>query len=312
MNFINIQQSHVVSANGYRASPLRTGYDQVIAHRVDGIFANVAKQPGKVAKVTPSSITVSYKDGTNESYSLGREFGVSVGTIIPHALTTDLKEGDSVKLGDVVTYNSGYFEPSMYTKGQVAWKPGLVARTAILESSYTIEDSSAISTELAKRLSVPISDKKPVVIRFDQSITGLVKVGDKVELDTALCVIEDDYISRGNLFSDISEEQLRYMQAEVPRAGKVGVVEQVEVFYHGDTDDMSDSLRAIALASDRRRKSLAKEMGKQYISGKVDQSLRIRGEGLELNQAVVFVYITYMEGFGIGDCKHTVRLHREV
>lgn len=296
-----------MAADGYQASPLRTGYEQVIAHRVDGIFANVAPQPGKVAKVTSSAITVSYKDGTNQSYPLGREFGISVGTVIPHQLTTDYKEGDTIKQGDVVTYNSGYFEPSVYTNGQVAWKPGLIARTAIMESSYTIEDSSAISMELADRLSVSVSDKKPITVRFDQTISSMIKVGDAVELDTPLCIIEDDYIAKGNLFSDMSEEQLRYLQAEIPRAGVVGVVEKIEVFYHGDTDEMSESLRALALASDRRRRTAAKELGTDYTSGKVDQSLRIKGQGLELNHAVIFVYITYREGMGIGD-KHITHL----
>lgn len=296
-----VQQSHVVAAKGYRASPLRTGYENVIAHRVDGLFANVAKQPGKVAKVTDTAITVSYKDGTNVSFPLGREFGVSVGTVIPHTLSTTLKEGDKVKEGDVLTFNEGYFEPSVYTKGQVAWKNGLTATIAIMESSYTIEDSSAISMELAERLSTSVSKKEPVVMRFDQSVSNLVRVGDKVDLDTPLCIIEDDFISRGKLFSDLSEEQLRYMQAEIPRAGVVGTVERVEVFYHGDTDDMSESLRSIALASDKRRKAMAKELGADYTSGKVDQSLRIRGEGLELNQACIFVYITYNEAMGVGD-----------
>lgn len=295
------QQAHFVAVEGAQSSPLRTGYEHVIAHRVDGTWTNVAAIDGKVTAVSDTAITIQNKDGTDVVYPLGRSFGYSVGTVIPHQVVTQYKVGDTVKKGDVVTYNSGYFEPSLYTKGQVAWMGGLLATVAILEAQYTIEDSSAISMDLAKRMSTSISDKKPIQVRFDQSVTDLVKVGDKVDLDTPLCVIEDDFIARGNLYSDMSEEQLRYMQAEVPRAGRVGVVERVEVFYHGDTSDMSESLQRLVAADERRRKAAAKELKIPYISGQVDQSLRIRGEGLPSGHAVIFVYITYKEAMQYGD-----------
>jgi len=300
-NFINIQQSHGIAAKGYQVTGLRTGYEGVLAHRTDDLFASSARANGKVVGLDEKSIRIEYEDGKVESIELGRRFGTSGGLTLPHSLVTQFKQGDEIKQGDIVAYNDGFFAPSFFNPKQVNWKAGVMATTALMEAVYTLEDSSAITEELAAELGTTTTKVKVVTVAFNQAVRGLVKPGDKVDLESILCTIEDEVTARNDLFDDQSLDTLRMLSAMTPRAKCVGVVEKVEIFYHGDTDDMSDSLRAIARQGDLERKKMSARMGEPAITGAVDQSFRIEGDGLNQNHMAIRIYISHNVGTGVGD-----------
>ncbi len=301
VNAINIQQTHVIATKGYRPAPLRTGYEQVLAHRVDDTFAKVAEMDGKVVDLSDDHLTVEYTDGTKVAIETGKRFGVSAGSVYPNEIKTTFKVGEQVKKGDVLAYNEGFFEPTLFNKRQVTWKAGVIARTAILEAGFTLEDSSAITPRLAELLTTRTTKVKTIIVKFDQSIRDLVKAGDKVDLDTILCSIEDSVTANNKLFDEDSLSSLRLLSAMTPRAKVVGTVEKIEVYYHGDIEDMSESLQELATAGDRDRKRKCRKLGTPVVTGSVDQSLRIDGSGLDLGCVAIQVYITSDVGTGIGD-----------
>lgn len=301
VNFIGIQQSHVISAEGYRESPISTGYDHILAHRVDDIFAMPAEKNGEVVERTDDHLVVAYEDGTFEHIDLTTQYGISAGSVYPQHQASTFQLGDKVEKGDILKYNSGFFKPSRFAKRQVQWKAGVIARTALMEASYTLEDSSAMDDWLAKQLGSEVTKVKTIVVRFDQTLRNLVKEGDHTDITSILCTIEDAVTADSGLFSDDDLETLRLMSSATPTAGAVGEVTKIEVFYHGDTDDMSDSLLELVTAQDKRRRKMAKRLGKPVVTGQVDQSLRIDGNGLELDHVAIKVYITHREGMGVGD-----------
>lgn len=301
VNFIGIQQSHVISTLGYRESPLSTGYDHVIAHRVDEIFAVTAKGDGEVIERTDDHVVIAYEDGTFEHLDLSTQYGISAGSVYPQHQASVLQMGDKVKQGDVVKYNPGFFKPSRFQPRQVMWKAGVLAKTALMEASYTLEDSSAIDDWLSGQLRAEVTKVKTIVTRFDQAIRNLVKVGDTTDITSILCTIEDAVTADSGLFTGDDLDTLRLMSAATPRAGVSGKVTKIEVFYHGDPDDLSDSLMGIVQAGDRDRRKQSKRLAKPNITGQVDQSLRIDGNGLEMDHVAIKVYITYEEGMGVGD-----------
>lgn len=301
VNFIGIQQSHVISAEGYRESPISTGYDHVLAHRVDEIFAVPAEKNGEVVERTDEHMVVAYEDGTFEHIDLTTQYGISAGSVYPQKQASTFQLGDKVQKGDILKYNSGFFKPSKFHRHQVQWKAGVIARTALMEASYTLEDSSAMDDWLAGQLGSEVTKVKTIVVRFDQTIRNLVKEGDHTDITSILCTIEDAVTADSGLFSDDDLETLRLMSSATPTAGAVGEVSKIEVFYHGDTDDMSDSLLELVSAHDKRRRKAAKRLGKPVVTGQVGQSLRIDGNGLELDHVAIKVYITHREGMGVGD-----------
>lgn len=298
---MSIQNSHVVQAEGYRASPLRTGYERMIPHRVDDLFAYTAKQDGTITKKDKYHVTVTYKDGSEVKVELGRRYGTVPGTTIPHDVVCDLEVGASVTEGDAVSFNKGFFERDPLNPNQVLMRSGIMAKTAIVERSDTWEDASAISEKLAKKLGTSITKVRTVFVSFDQSIRNLVTPGTVVDLETILCTIEDSVTSDNDLFDDDSLDSLKMMSSNTPKAKVAGTVERIEVFYHGDYEDMSESLLEVAKQSDKERVKRLKALGKTPTTGEVDGNVRIEKDPLELDGLAIKVYITQRLGAGVGD-----------
>lgn len=301
VNFIAIQQSHSIACEGYHQYTVRTGYDAVIPHRTYDLFAYTAKKPGVVRTVDAKGIIVDYADGQSQGYELGRRFGNAAGLTVPHQIVTSLKAGDKLQEGDVIIYNSGFFEPDFFNPKQVVLKNSINVKTVLWESSQTLEDASSISTRASARLRTNITKVKSIVVNFDQAVDRLVKVGDVVQADTVLAIIQDAVTANSKLFDDESLDTLRAISAQTPRANLNGKVEKVEVFYHGDKDDMSESLRAIANMGDRELKKYAASLGRNAYTGSVDSGFRIEGDPLPLDAMCIRVYITTAVGAGVGD-----------
>lgn len=302
INFISIQNSAGISAKGYKTSPLRTGYEKVIAHRTSDLFAYTAKKNGKIISVEKDNIVVEYDDGEKKTLNLGIRLGVSEGTTLPHSLVTNLKVGDTVVPGDAIIYNENYFEPDFFNNKRVNWKIGVLAKTVILESTDTLEDSSAISERLAEELSTKITMVRNITLNFDQVVRNIVKVGDNVDLTSILCTIEDPITANNSLFDEDSISALRNFSRNTPKAKYTGVIEKIEVLYNGDKELMSESIRSIADLSDKRLKRHFTINGKNKdVTGLVDSSIRIEGNPLEVETLVIKIYITTNASAAVGD-----------
>lgn len=295
-NFVGIQHGSGIAAEGYEVTGLRTGCEKLIAHRTGPTQANAAEADGKVVALEPMYITIQYgsgKDAYTKSYKLGRHFGRHEGSTFPHTLVTRLKLGQKVAASDIITYNENFFEPDLFNPSQVNWKAGVMANVVLLEGTDTLEDSSAVSKGLAEKLRAPLTKTKYISLRFDQAVHGLVKEGDTVTPETILCTIEDSLTANNEVFDDESLETLKSISAQVPKAKAGGVIDKIEVFYNGDKDDMSESIRAVANMGDRARKREAAQSPETIAeTGKVDSSLRLDGKPVELGMLVIRIYIT--------------------
>lgn len=301
VNFASIQASHVIPCAGYKQGAVRTGYEQVIAHRTGDLFAATAKKSGKVTSVTETGIIVQYDDGEVKGYEIGRRFGHAAGLVVPHDVVSNVKEGQKLNDGDLISYNTGFFEKDYLNPNNAVWKSGLTVKTALMESTKTLEDSSAISSKIANLLKTNTTKVKDVVVNFDQSIHKLLKEGVSVEADDILCIIEDAVTANAELFDSESLDTLKILGAQTPQAKAHGIVERVEVFYHGDKEDMSESLKAIVSASDIRIGKRNKAIGKRAFTGAVNNDFRVDGEPLALDTANIRFYITGEVAAGIGD-----------
>lgn len=301
VNMISIQQSHAIACNGYKASAVRTGYEQVIAQRVGESFARVAKDKGKIIAVTDDSLLVEYSDGKKEGFQIGRKFGKSSDLTIPHELVTDYQAGQSFNKGDVLLYNSGFFEKDRFNPKSVVWKNSVTARVALMESRQTHEDASSISRQLAEKLTTKTTKVKNVVVNFNQQVRNVMTVGQQVDNDSVLCLIEDAVTAGANLFDEDTLNTLKNLSNQAPLAKTVGTIEKIEVFYHGDIEDMSSTLQTLSAYSDKEMRRQARSQNRTVFTGQVDESFRIDGEPLSLDSLVIRFYITGDVVASIGD-----------
>jgi hypothetical protein len=301
VNYIAIQNAHAIPCEGYHQYTVRTGYDSVIAHRSSDLFAVMAKKPGTVKAIDAKGIVMLYDDGTVQGYELGRRFGNAKGLTIPHFVVSPLKVGDKVAVGDVISYNDGFFEPDFFNPKEITLKNSINVKTVLWESTQTLEDASSLSRRASDRLSTKITKVKTIVLNFDQTINKLVKPGDAVNAEDVLCIIEDAVTADNQLFNDASIDTLRLISAQAPRAHVKGIVEKVEVFYHGDKEDMSPSIKALCDSADRVLKKNADSLETAAFTASVDAGFRIESDPLSLDTIAVKIYITSNVGAGIGD-----------
>ena len=265
------------------------------------MFAITAPQPGKVLSVNKKGIIVEFVDGTKQGYQLGRRFGNAAGLVIPHEIATPLKADNEFQVGEPICYNTGFFEIDFFDPKRIVLKNAFNVRTVLWESLQTLEDASSITEKVAGKLVTSVTKVKTVLLAFDQTVTNLVKVGDEVEYDSVLCYIQDEVTAAGKLFTDETIDTLKMLGAQSPRAHVKGKVEAVEVYYHGDKEDMSESILQLAEESDKRFKYIANSQGKKYYSGSVDAGFRTDGNSLPMDCVAIRVYITMQAPCGVGD-----------
>lgn len=265
------------------------------------MFAATAKKSGKVISVTKEGIVVEFLDGETKGYQLGRRFGSAAGLTIPHSVVSSMKEGQEFKEGDLICHNEDFFEKDILNPNSIVLRSGIMVRTVLLESTDTLEDSSAISPRVAGLLSTKATKIKNIVLAFDQSVRKLVKVGDILQSEDILCVIEDAVTANSDLFDEESLDTLRILSNQTPLSKAKGVVERIDVFYHGDKEDMSESLREIANTSDRLLARRSRAAGKKPFNGSVDEGFRNDGEPLALDTMTIKIYITADVSASSGD-----------
>lgn len=292
--------SHVIATVGYEAPIVRTGYEYVLAKRNTPMFAYAAEGNGKIVGLTNKGIIVEYEDGKKVGVELGRVYGRAEGSYYPHMIITNLQLGEAVVKDQIVAYNSNFYEQDIYDPNSIIMKSVVYGKVALIESNNTFEDSSAISKGFSSKLVAKTTKVKSIVVRFAQNIHNVAPVGSKIRANDKLMVIEDE-ITSGYGFDKKALEILQGLAQQAPSAEYNGIIENIEVYYHGELDDMSSSLRELAVASDKKITFARKSSNKTIITGAVNDEYRVDGTPLALDTAEIKVYITVDNSMSVGD-----------
>ena len=296
-----MQSSRTTNAVGLTLLPVRSGYENVIPFRVNPLYAAMAKEEGVVKEITKNVVVVKYKSGVEERYPIGKRFGKWQGKIIPHDLITELKVGDKFKEGTAITYNPLFFQYD-WVAGTLSYKQGLLGRVALVENVDTLEDGSAMSSDLAKKLDTYIVHSRDILVDFEQEVIDLIKVGTEVDYETLLCTLRNTLMTASNerLFTGESKEILADISAINPRAEAKGKVVAIEALYCGDVEEMSESLRTLVEKCDKEKSQVAKDNGKPRQDGSVNSGFRVEGLTLSLNTCIIRVRIESLQDMGNG------------
>lgn len=302
IQFSSVQQSHSISANNYKVMPCRTGYDEKLLNQCSDSFATVADIDGVVKEVSKFSIIVQNKDGSTKYVDLTRRYGDSGDFHVPLDMVTDFKVGDKVKQGDVIAYSPKWFTKDPMFKGKVAYKGYTLCKVALMENSYTFEDSIAISKEFSNETTVDNTYIKQVIVNFEQGIQDIKYPGAKISIDESLCFIEDKLTNDAGMFDDESINLLSNINKMSPRSPVNGTVDSIEVIYNGDKEDMSESLLKLVNTTDRLLITKLKSTGKEIYTGdSSDDVVSINGNRLMPDTAVITFYITSRSSISTGD-----------
>lgn len=294
VSFASIQASQAVSAQNYTPNILRTGYDNVVAHRTTELYSKVAQQDGKVTAITKDAMVVTYKDGTTDSYPLGLEIGTAAGEYHRHTRVTDMKEGDTFKAGDVIGWDAQWFIRDPFCPGQVTVLVGRMVRIALVEDQDVFEDSLAIANSFAQECVTPYIKCKSFLIGVEQALTMRAKVGDEVDYDTILCDVEDAHVADIVDMPSDASGLMKFGTRQV-KSHHHGKVVRIEVKYNGQYDEMSPSVLEFVTKADKERARLAKITNSGIVNGNISSNLNVKKASIMPGKVKVMVYIEALD-----------------
>ena len=216
-----------------------------------------------------------------------------------------MTEGTVFTKGTPIAYNTGFFEKDFLDPSSLCLKSNMLVKTVLWESSQTHEDSSSISKDLSAKMSTKTTKVKNITVDFKQNILNIVKVGQSLHPNDLYCIIEDAVTSTTDHFDEASLAILRKLSKQTPYSKYEGTVDRIEVFYNGDKEDMSSSLRTIADTSDKLLKDKAVATNSIVVTGRVNDDYRVEGTPLSLDKAVINIYVTISTKAGVGDYFHS-------
>lgn len=300
VNLTSVQLSAMVAAEGYQAMPLRTGMEQVIGARAPDEYAYTMKEDGVVESVSKDKLIIKTEKG-KIGVELGTRHGKAAGVVFPHQTVTDLKVGDTVKVGDIVAWDSGFFERDWMNPRNVEFKIGVLTPVVLMENSKTFEDSCVISPKIATLMQTGNTKAKTIVLNFDREIHDLVKVGEEVDLDTPLCVIQDSALS--DFDQDESLSALKRFANNAPKAKFIGKVTRIEVMYIGNPEEASATIKDIIAADTKLRTTRNKTFGlDESPTGEVKAAdTFVNGQKIISGQVAITIYMDSVMPMGAGD-----------
>lgn len=292
--FTSTQASQAVSAKNYTPNILRTGMDNLVAHRTSELYSKVAADAGRVVEVTDTFLNVRYDNGDVEIYPLGLKIGEASGEYHRHTRVTDLKAGDKFAKGDVLGWDDMWFDRDPFCPGQVALKVGKMVRIALVEDQDVYEDSLAIAKSLADESVTPYIKVKRFAIDVDWNIDLKVKEGDSVDYDSILCDVEEPHLVGESADNELAMDINRIGVKQI-RSNHHGKVVAIDVVYNATPEQMSQSVEKFIGAQDKKRKRLANLEGSEVEKGAVSTVLNVNKPLLSPGKAFITIYVESMD-----------------
>ena len=205
-------------------------------------------------------LTGIYTPGKTQTYDFSETLTNNSGSYVLQRRKPNVKVGEKVVLGDVLVYNEGFFKPE-YGSKQVLFNNGVMALVAMMEKSTNLEDASELSPDFAQKMTTYPTHVRTLTITEDTTIENLVALGTDVESVDPLCeLISADVALLGGSASSEYLDLARSIGRSAPKADYYGVVKDIKVLYSGSKDKMSDSVRSILKAYERRVRAREKAL----------------------------------------------------
>ena len=299
VNFISIQNNHIIPIRDAMVYPVRTGYESVLPYRLDNKFIGIAEDDGVVEKVYKDKLIVNYKTLGKKDY-LYKDWTSKEEshTAWLHELVPNVVEKQQVKKGDILYYDKSFFEPDMFDPTKVIYRSYLMARTAMVETNETYEDSSVITDKIASKASISYIKTRSIVIDKNTKISNVVNIGQHVHPTDALMIMKTSDLEDDTELDEETLDILEGFMRSTPKAKTDGIIYNIRVFYNCEKDELSESIRKLV---DETEKNIIDPItGKKY-TGRVNSSYSIDGIPLEEGKVEIKFYIKVNSKMTTGD-----------
>ena len=253
ISFTSVQNNHVGGMINASLPPVRTGVEKVIQFQTSERFAKLAKQDGVVSDVDEigKKIYVTYKDGSKDVIDYNNYMIKNSDAFNQASYSCFVKAGQKIRNSDTLAADERFFKVDPITK-ELIYTQTINAMVAIVEGSYTEDDSDLISESFADKLKMDFTKCKQISIGAMDTIIDFKKVGDHVELGDPLFVF-DEYGTFGGsedgddeiyslLVDNLDPEMVSQMIHQTPKAPITGTISDIKIYWTVPVDKMSPSV----------------------------------------------------------------------
>ena len=286
-----------VMKKGYTASisisPEMKGVEVIYNNKTNTF--NQIKKVSDVENIVNSLVKKKGKK-TTKKYSL-RAWSSKIegGMSIKHEMTTSLSVGSTVTPGQVITYDSGFFEPNIYDKTALTLKMGGLYKVAFVEKKTTYEDSIEMNRAILAETGEVKYGVASKVIEVTAHVTNTLPEGSKVSYGDKLMTIIDSSLISDDSISERSKQILSEADDASPESKYNGIIDRIDVIYNCELDEMDPSVRELADKSNKRF------MDERGTTGQVDAQYSIEGKPLLNGEIELKYYITSEADTKAGD-----------
>jgi hypothetical protein len=226
-----------------------TGFEKTISSFIGDTFVKKASKKGVVTDINEKTkqVVVTYEDKTAEIFEYGKNLVRNSSFFLSTDLTLKVKIGDKVKEGDILAYAKDFFVPQ---NDELIFTQGVIAKVAIMDSYFTEEDSSLISSKLATKMSNPVIKRKQKAIGIKSNVIKMAKIGDYLQAGDTLMMFEDEgsESSKNEILEsmgDIDEDAMEDLLYHATKSPITGNIIKIDVYWTEDPNLMSESCRKI-------------------------------------------------------------------
>ena len=280
----------------------RTSYERVLARVSRPPYAFPAQQDGVIESIDEAVhlMRIVYKDGTKDVVPFGDQFtrNSSSGFYNTNRVViNNFKEGEKFKQGDILSFNKDAFKADPYSK-QVDWKIGVYANVAMVECDDTLDDCSAITASLARKLGVIPVFPFLVMVNKDTIVHSYKKIGEHVDIREPLIVydksdVPDSLRSSDQLIMDV----LSKINKTTEKSNHAGQIARIDAFYTCPISEMSPSLQSIVKSCTTKQNALSNfakntRSEERYVgSDPITTDFRVEGVVPEDDSVILRFYI---------------------
>ena len=320
--FSSAQWKHTMPIVGGGDPPfVGSGYEKTVVGDIGDTYALKVEKDCTIDTIDDELkiITVINKDGTKQSYRYERQYLKNGNIELENNLVLNVKEGQKLKANDVLAYSDEFFTKT--ETGELIFTMGCMGRVALMDDYFTEEDSSLVSETLSKKMSSSITHKKTISISGKSNIIKIVELGSHVKEGEPLMLFEDerdeevsnvDVNAILDMLGDADESAIEKMSYHAPKANGTGEITKIDVYWTGDFEDMSPSVKKLvnAYIKDKKEKIKYEEemtgvkntKAELELKKSIPQYGKLNGVDIDENNGIIIdIYITHVLPYGPGD-----------
>jgi len=297
INFINVQLSHHIGSENAKPARVRTGLESLIGDFSSPLYATIAKKNGKVLSIDEDRKIFTLQYNNEEEvyiYNYGKQPGEVSNISIIHNIKLNVPVG-AFKKDDILAYNTGFFSLDP------------------IQEQLTRIDGCAFTPEFVDQFNFESSYTRTIKLTNDLTIKDMVKIGDQVDYNTPLIILEfaDIYtineLKRLKQIDDTENEIFDNLNRIVRQAKYKGYISDIKFYYTGELDSFHKSVQSELLKYIKKINATKRAYDNTTNTEKINIEVnlpvgsRVKKEIIGQDEVLIMINITSEIPASVGD-----------